>query len=414
MGSASQPVKGSRRAVILVGSHGMVLKISNTDARRIWLSLQSMAAPPTGTLNQAKLTTIIEQLGMVQLDPLRVVARAHDHILWSRNTNYRPVMLERLLAKDRLVFEHFTHDAVVLPMSVWPLWQRQRARKCEAMARGSWGTALPSEADRSAVKARIAQEGPLGSRDFEGTPKGEVWRRSAHRVSLDYLWHAGALATHERRNFSKIFDLTERVIPETVRALPVAEDAEQLDWLCRSALSKLGFGTEREIKAFYDAADLTEVKTKAAQGGWWQSVEVEAADGSWSSALARPDIEDVLNNADAPSARLRIVNPFDPIVRDRARAKRLFDFDYRIEIYTPADKRQYGYYVYPMLEGDRFVGRIEVKADRDAGVLRIEKLWPEKGIKFGSGRIARLESEIERLAKFVETPEIHFAPGYLQ
>ena len=115
----------------------MVLKISNKDARRVWLSLQGMAEPPTGAVTQAALAQIIDHLGMVQLDPLRVVARAHDHILWSRNAQYRPVMLERLLARDRLVFEHFTHDAVVLPMSVWPLWQRQRARKCAAMARGS-------------------------------------------------------------------------------------------------------------------------------------------------------------------------------------------------------------------------------------------------------------------------------------
>ena len=392
----------------------MVLKISNKDARRVWLSLQGMAEPPTGAATQAALAQIIDHLGMVQLDPLRVVARAHDHILWSRNAQYRPVMLERLLARDRLVFEHFTHDAVVLPMSAWPLWQRQRARKCAAMARGSWGTALPPKPDRAAVKKRIAAEGPLGSRDFEGTPRGEVWRRSAHRVSLDYLWHAGELSTHERRNFSKIFDLTERVIPEDVRALPVASDAEQLAWLCRSALNKLGFGTEREVKAFYDAADLAEVKAERARGEWWRAVEIEGADGSWSAALARPDIQAVLAEAPAPSSRVRIVNPFDPIVRDRARAKRLFDFDYRIEIYTPAEKRQYGYYVYPVLEGDKFVGRIEVKADRDAGVLRVINLWPERGVSFGVGRIARLEAEIGRLARFVEMPEIEFAAGYIK
>ena len=373
-----------------------------------------MAAPPTGPLTQARLAAIIEHLGMVQLDPLRVVARAHDHILWSRNANYRPPMLERLLARDRLVFEHFTHDAVVLPMAVWPMWQRQRERKCAAMARGSWGTALPPEADRAAVRDRIAAEGPLCSRDFEGTPKGETWRRSAHRVSLDYLWHSGALSTHERRNFSKVFDLTERVIPEQVRALPAPDDAAQLSWLCRSALSKLGFGTEREIKGFYDAADLAEVKAETARGDWWRPVEIETADGSWYQALARPDIEMVLAEADAPSSRLRIVNPFDPIVRDRARAKRLFDFDYRIEIYTPAAKRQYGYYVYPMLEGDQFVGRIEVRADREAGILRVENLWPEKAVAFGAGRIRRLEAEVGRLARFVATPNIAFARDYIR
>jgi len=362
----------------------MVLKISNRDARRIWLSLQGMAAPPTGALGQASLSEIIERLGMVQLDPLRVVARAHDHILWSRNANFRPRMLERLLAKDRLVFEHFTHDAVVLPK------------------------------DRAAVRNRIAQEGPLCSRDFEGRPKGEVWRRSEHRVSLDYLWHAGELATCARRNFSKVFDLAERVIPDDIRALPRADDAAQMTWLCQSALDRLGFGTEREIKAFYDAADLSEIKAELAGTDWWMPVEIEAADGSWSSALARPDIEGVLVEADAPSPRLRIVNPFDPIVRDRARAQRLFGFEYRIEIYTPAEKRQYGYYVYPMLEGDRFVGRIEVRADREAGHLRVDRLWPEPGVRFGAGRMARLEAELDRLARLVEVEGVVFAEGYCQ
>ena len=375
----------------------------------MWLSLQGMAEAPTGALTQARLSEIIERLGMVQLDPLRVVARAHDHILWSRNTNYRPRMLERLLAKDRLVFEHFTHDAVVLPMSVWPLWERQRRRLCGKMAGGSWGTALPNEDDREAVRARIEAEGRLGSRDFEGPARGAVWRRSAHRVSLDYLWHAGVLATAERRNFSKLFDLTERVIPDDVRALPVPKDAAQVSWLCRSALSRLGFATEREIKAFYDASDLIEVKAETTRGDWCVPVEVEGADGAWSAALARPDIEEVIATVAAPSPRLRIVNPFDPIARDRARALRLFGFEYRIEIYTPAEKRQYGYYVYPLLEGDRFVGRAEIKADREAGVLRVLKVWPERGVRFGAGRMARLEGEARRLARMVGLAEIELS-----
>ena len=121
-----------------------------------------------------------------------------------------------------------------------------------------------------------------------------------------------------------------------------------------------------------------------------------------------------MNEAPAPSPRLRIVNPFDPIVRDRARALRLFGFDYRIEIYTPAEKRRYGYYVYPMLEGDRFVGRIEVKADRDAGVLRAEKLWPEPGTRFGQGRMAKLEAELSRMAKLVEADRVTIADALLQ
>jgi len=108
------------------------------------------------------------------------------------------------------------------------------------------------------------------------------------------------------------------------------------------------------------------------------------------------------------------VNPFDPIARDRDRARRLFGFDYRIEIYTPAAKRQYGYYVYPMLEGDKFVGRIEVKADRNAGILRVENVWPERGVSFGPGRMARLEAELGRMARFVGSDEISYADKFLR
>jgi len=222
------------------------------------------------------------------------------------------------------------------------------------------------------------------------------------------------LATAERRNFTKVFDLAERVIPEAIRELPPAGDAEQLTWLCRSALDRLGFGTEREVKAFYDAADLDEVKAEFSRSDWWMPVEIECADGSWSTATARADIEDVIAKAATPSPRLRIVNPFDPIARDRDRAKRLFGFEYRIEIYTPAAKRQYGYYIYPMLEGDKFVGRIEVKADRDAGVLRVENVWPERGVSFGSGRIARLEAELGRMARFVGMGDVIYADGCLK
>ncbi len=392
----------------------MVLRITNKDTRRIWLSLQGMLAMPAGIKTRASLSGIIEQLGMVQLDPLRVVARAHDHILWSRTPNYRPEMLENLLSKDRLIFEHFTHDAVVLPLSVWPKWTRQRTRKCEQMEKGSWGTPLPPANHRQNILKRIADEGPLTSRDFDSKPQGETWRRSAHRVSLDYLWHSGKLATAARPNFSKVFDLTERVIPAEILSIPSLEDDEQISWLCRSALARLGFGTQREIKAFYDAADLIEVRAFANNTDWWQPAEIELADGSWYPVLARTDIRALISATETPSLRMRIVNPFDPIVRDRDRAKRLFGFDYRIEIYTPAAKRQYGYYVYPLLEGDRFVGRIEVQADRKTDTLHIRRLWPERGVVFGKGRLARLEAELKRLSQLSGTPTLHYHQDYLQ
>jgi uncharacterized protein YcaQ len=128
-------------------------------------------------------------------------------------------------------------------------------------------------------------------------------------------------------------------------------------------------------------------------------VRIEGADGKWTTALAPADIEVRLAAAPAPTSRLRILNPFDPVIRDRARLQRLFGFDYRIEIFVPAAKRRWGYYVYPLLEGDRMVGRVEIKADRAAGTLTLEQVWPEPGVVWTGARDARLEAELARLAR---------------
>jgi uncharacterized protein YcaQ len=214
------------------------------------------------------------------------------------------------------------------------------------------------------------------------------------------------LSTSHREGFTKFYDLTHRVIPGHVREV-AHEDAAQVDWLCREALARLAFGTEGDIQRFWAAADLAEVKAwTAAQARGLVPVEIESARGEWSAALALPDIEARLAEASAPAPRLRILNPFDPVIRDRSRLTRLFGFDYRIEIFVPEAKRQWGYYVYPLLEGDRFVGRIEVKSDREAGVLTVQALWPEPGVKWTDARQAKLEAELGRLARLVGADEV--------
>jgi uncharacterized protein YcaQ len=372
------------------------LRIANRDARRLWLDAQGLSEAPRGG---AGLPALIERLGFVQLDSIRAVARAHDHILWSRMQSYRPGMLDRLLA-DRAVFEHFTHDASVLPIGTYPHWTRQFRRRREKLDGSAWWLKqLPGEAERAAIRDRVAAEGPLSSADFEdlGERPQEMWLRPAHKAALDYFWHAGELATHARVNFVKHYDLTERVIPEAARALE-ASDAAQIDWLCRGALERLGFASPGEIQRFWDAASPAEVKAWLARAET-VPVEVEAADGRLVPALAPPDIEARLAKAPAPTGRLRILNPFDPAVRDRARLERLFGFDYRNEIFVPAAQRRWGYYVMPLLEGDRFVGRLEAKADRDADRLAASRLWLEPGTRWSGTRQARLEAELARLAR---------------
>lgn len=381
------------------------LRISNADARRLWLHAQGLGTQPIGPLD---LRGIIEKLGFVQLDTIRVVERAHHHILWSRNQNYREPMLDKLLAKDRAVFEHFTHDASVLPMTSYPFWRRQFRRMEERIRRSAWYRTMPDADGRAAIRDRIAQEGPLSTHAFDTVceDKTVAWRRPPHKKALDYMWHAGELSTSHRQNFTKFYDLTERVIPEPARE-DERSDQEQVDWLCQGALERLVFASCGSIQRFWEAADLAEVKQWAdAKTRRLTPVMIETAEGDWLPMLASDNIETRIGALPPLASRLRIVNPFDPVVRDRDRLKRLFGFDYRIEIFVPAAKRRFGYYVFPLLEGDRFVGRIELRADRVTGQLKVIGFWPEPGVRFGSGRQDKLEAELSRLARFLGLAEI--------
>ena len=381
------------------------LKISNRHARRLWLKTQELASAPTGPVDVSE---TIRRLGYVQLDTIRIVARAHHHILWSRNRNYREDMLAGVMAADRSVFEHYTHDASILPMEFYPMWRRQFRRLKEKRERSKYFSAMPDRPTRDAIKKRIADEGPLSTHAFDTkvAGSGKMWARPPHKLALDYMWYAGELATSPRENFTKFYDLAERVIPAEMRD-PVHDDDVQVDWLCQGALDRLGFGTPGEIQRFWEAADGKEVRAwveKAEKS--LVPVEVQAADGSWSRALAPGDIETRLSALSAPPSRLRILNPFDPVIRDRARLQRLFGFGYRVEMFVPEAKREWGYYVFPLLEGDRFVGRLEAKADRKRGVLGVSNLWPEPGVTWTAARAARLDAELSRFARLATVTDV--------
>ena len=376
----------------------MTLDISNRDARRLWLHANGLSATPTGPLD---VMDTIRRLGFVQLDSIQIVSRAHHHILWSRNNNYREPMLDKLLARDRAVFEHFTHDASILPMEFRPYWRR-RYRQLEAKVRTwEWHRGMLDENGRNTIKQRIKAEGALSTQAFDTKVQGEraMWRRPPHKLALDYMWYAGQLSTCHRQNFTKFYDLTERVVPPHILNDKRA-DRDQINWLCSAALDRLAFATETDIQKFWDAVTRTEVAAWIKRNaGQLIPVRIQSATGEWRKALAPADIEQSLQSAPQPTSRLRILNPFDPAIRDRNRLQRLFGFEYTIEIFVPAAKRRWGYYVYPILEGDRFVGRIEVKADRAGGTLKVERVWPEPEIAWTSARNARLQAELVRLAR---------------
>ena len=387
----------------------MVLRIHNREARWLWLQSQGLSETPTGPLD---LPEMISRLGYVQLDTIQNVTRAHHHIMWSRNQNYREPMMDNLLATDRSVFEHFTHDASILPMEYYPMWQRQFRRLGERVAAYASFQKAVAEIDGHEIKTRIAAEGPLSTQAFDTKVEGkkQMWDRPPHKRVMDQLWYAGELATSHRQNFTKYYDLAERVIPSHHRET-AHDDADQIDWLCRNALDRLAFGSLGEIQRFWGAVDARETKAWAQTARDMVAVELEAHDGQWLRALAPPDIETRLQNAPAPTARLRIINPFDPIVRDRNRLLALFGFHYRNEMFVPAAQRLWGYYVYPILERDRFVGRIEIKADRSTGHLRVTQFWPEPGARWPAARQDKLAAELARLARLIGVSDIIWECG---
>lgn len=388
----------------------MPLTISNKTARHVAIHCAGLSVAPTGPCDKNRVLALIKKLGYVQLDPLMVVARAHDHILWSRNTQYRPKFLNSLLS-EQLIFEHFCHDACVLPMETLPIWADQFERQANKLTSRQWRSTLTKK-EQSAVLRRFKQEGALRSNDFSSpataSPKA-VWSKPTHKKILDYLWLRGELAVVKRQNFSKYYNLSERFYHSNPR-ISTIKKTERIDWLCAHAMQCLGFTNSGEIMRFWDAFDLDTAKA------WCElnksnliATSVETSNQEYKPFITHRSNESLLRNPPPPTKRLRILNPFDPLIRDRKRLHRLFGFEYRIEIYTPPAKRQYGYYVYPILEFDRFVGRIEVKHNRQENDLVVDNLWAESGVKFGQGRMAKLHSELERMRRFCGAKRVNWS-----
>lgn len=379
------------------------LKIPNRDARRLWLWTTGLSNTPVGKLD---LMAMIRQLGFVQIDTIRNVTRAHHHILWSRNQNYREKLLWPLLGRDRAIFEHFTHDASLIPMAYLPYWQRQFRRLGQKAANAAWYQSGMAQQEIQSIRKRIEAEGALSTHAFDTKIEGvrEMWARPPHKKALDQMWYSGELATCFRKNFVKYYNLGERVFPAHLRSGP--EDKEQVDWLCNQALERLTFGSSGEIQRFWEAMSAKEALAWCADQHDLVPVEVQGANGQYAAAWATPGIEERLAQVPAPTIRLRILNPFDPTIRDRMRLERLFGFEYRNEMFVPAVKRKWGYYVYPLLEGDRFVGRLELKADRANGWMRVTGFWPEPRVKWGAARYEKLEAELARFARFVGIEDV--------
>ncbi len=397
----------------------MSTTISNMQARNLFLHLQGLSDAPNTRFGRTDLYNLIVHLGFVQIDSIRTVERAHHLTLLARNARYRPDMLQALLEEDRFLFEHWTHDASIIPMPWYPYWQPRFAQtRARYAARESWQRRLGANAGQilDRIRQHVRQHGPVMARDFadERAPGASAWWDwGPSKTALEYLWRTGELVICQRINFQKVYDLPERVVPEPYRAQTPSE-SDYVDWACSTALDRLGCATPVELAAFWG-------DTASAQARLWcerrvgkelREVMVESADGSAArKAYARDDVIACLSGIPAAPSRVRFLSPFDPVIRDRQRALRLFGFDYRFEAFVPAGQRRYGYYVLPMLERDRFIGRIDLKCERRDGTLVVKGFWLEPGVKRTKTRARLITEELERYRTFVGAEQLVYEKG---
>lgn len=391
-------------------------RIDNDSARRLFLTRHGLADDPRQKQSRADLLALIKQIGFVQVDSINTVARAHDMILFARNQTYQPQYLRELLENDRDLFEHWTHDAAIIPTEFYPYWHQRFARDAVQIKQRWKDRRRPGFVEiANDLMATIERDGPKMARDLGSDEKksnGGWWDWHPSKTALEYLWRTGELAVCHRKGFQKVYDLSSRVVPAQHSEF-VPDHAVFVDWACSSAIDRLGFATSGEIAAFWASVTPKEAATwcQRQRASNLAEVDIENADGSKPrTVFARPDIPDRARDAPALPSRIRILSPFDPALRDRKRTERLFGFDYRIEVFVPAAKRQYGYYVFPIMEGSQLIGRIDVKRSRDNNALNVDGLWLEPQIRRSKQRMEKLEAELDRYRRFTGCDQVVWHP----
>ncbi|MEP9388571.1 winged helix-turn-helix domain-containing protein [Mesorhizobium sp. KR9-304] len=355
-------------------------KLSLAAARRIALAAQGFADPrPSGPIDRRHLNRVLARLGLLQIDSVSAVVRAHYMPLFSRLGPYPMSLLDdAALPKKRRLFEYWAHEASFLPLETWPLmqWRMERARANDEseIYKGLARWAGENKRLIDAIYDEVASRGPTAASDIDGAKgKGGWWGWSDEKHAFEWLFWAGRITTHSRRGFERLYDLPKRVIPPDIFNAPAPRPEDAHRELLRMSARALGIATYGDLRDYFrlspddvkarleelvEAGELLPVAVE----GWKQPAYLHAGARMPRKVHARA-----------------LLAPFDPLVFERSRAERLFGFRYRIEIYTPAEKRQYGYYVLPFLLGDTVVARADVKADRPAGVLRVLATYAEPG-----------------------------------
>ena len=369
----------------------MTDSVSPSDARRLVLARQGLASRGTFGSGLGATQKAIEHLGYVQIDTLSVVARAHIHTLWNRVSAFKGNDID-LLQEQGAVFEHWAHALAILPMRDY----RYSLPMMERIASGDTHLYPKDPKQVTKVLKRIREEGALSAKDFKDKKTSDaMWARSPSKIALEQLFMEGELMVPRRRNFHKVYDLRERVLPSDIDvSTPTIE--ELCGHLIGSYLRAQGLAQIAELTYLRKGLgkQMSQTVANFVEEGMLQKLEVNGQ-----IYYATPKSLDVIDQ-DLPSPKLRILSPFDNAVIQRKRLASLFEFDYQIECYVPKAKRKYGYFCLPILRGNRFVARLDAKADRKTGVFHVMNLYLERSVKNREALLTALSAELQRFAKF--------------
>jgi len=380
-------------------------RLTADQARRVAVAAQGLAEPkPSGPVTRAHLRRLIGRIQVLQLDSVSVAVRAHYAPVFSRLGPYDRDVLDKVAwshsaRSPRLLVEYWAHEAALMAVEDWPLL-RWRMRE---YTHGRWGTEIVKKNPRLAedIVAAVGELGPSTAGQIEahlqseprgrkGPAKKEMWDRSDTKWVAEALFASGVLTTAHRVGFARHYDLTERVLPPHVLARDV-DDAEAVRELTLRAATALGVGTEADIRDYFR---LRPAEVRPALAELVAAGEVERVEVAGWSAPAYLRTGQIVPRAERGTA---LLCPFDPLIFFRPRVQRLFGFEYRIEIYTPAPKRTFGYYVWPLLLDGRLVGRVDLKADRAAGALNVVGAFAEPG-QDAAGVASALAGELRTMA----------------
>lgn len=379
--------------------------LSSAAARRIAIAAQGFGVKRPATPSWGHLRRTLDRLALHQIDSVNVLARAHYLPAFSRLGPYNRSLLDRAAwgcKSERRLFEYWGHEASLMPLSLHPLlrWRMARADRGEAGWRPLRAFAGERRSEVEAVLARIRADGPMAASDFEhGRSRSGWWGWGATKHALEWLFWAGHVTTATRRgSFERVYDLPERVIAKAILALPTPDEAEAQRQLVARAARALGVATAADLRDYFRLA-VEETRAAIAdlvEEGLLLPVQVEG----WR--------QPALLHAEARRPRRieaqALLAPFDPLIWERSRTERLFGFRYRIEIYTPAEKRVHGYYVLPFLLGEQLVARVDLKADRKAGRLVVPSVHLEPQAPAETRE--RLAQELARMAEWLELEKV--------